>query len=875
MEGLFLERKLTSKNIIMKKIKIFLIAFLGAIQFINAQIPKPSDVFGFKVGADYKLADYDQMLDYYQKLDASTDRVKVIEIGKSSNGRPMKLVLISSAKNMKSLEKWRTISEKLSRAKITEAEARKLVKVGKAVVWFDGGMHATERAHAQMTSELMWRIASEESDEMKKIRDNVITLIVPVINPDGLDMVVNWYRKNLGTPYETTNPPILYQKYAGHDNNRDWFMNNLTETKVITNVLYSKWYPQIVYNHHQPSPAWARIFIPPFRSPVNPNINPGVTTGVNLVGTAIANRFAMKKMPGVISQTAYSMFWDGGMRTAPYFHNEIGILTETGHMTPTPRYYDPKKKPKTIMGVATDGTEIFYPNPWQGGESHFRDAVDYMLTASMAVLKLAADKKEEFLYNIYDMGRDAITSKKGAFAYIIPKKQWNPSESINLTNILLQGGVEAYRATAPFKVGDKTYKKGSVIFYGAQAFRPFLTDLMEKQDYPDQFLYPGGPPKPPYDLAGWTLPMQMGVTVDRIDKKFEAKTKEITEKLKYNKGKVSGNSSNYYVFSDRDNLSALVVNRLQKAGFTVGQLKKDFQDFKAGYFVVKGKPELKDKLSNLSKNLGINFKGLKNLSAAKYTELYKIKVGLYKSWRANIDEGWTRWMLKQFEFAIDTLHNKDIQEGDLSKYSAIIIPSQNPKAIMNGYLKNTMPKKYTGGIGLKGLSKIDSYAKSGGTVLFFDAASDLAINQFGLPVKNVISNLSTKQFFIPGSLIRMHVNTDNPLAYGMMKEAAASFNRSRAFSIIKQRKKYEGGKEAIADAPKPKVDIVARYAKKDLLMSGWALGEERYLKNKGAMMHLPYGKGNLILYGFRPQFRGQPRGTYKLIFNAIYLGAGK
>lgn len=860
----------------MNRLTLMLLFFFLIFSHKNyGQIPNPSEVFGFEVGTDYKLADYDQMLQYYKKLDASTDRVKMIEIGKSVMGRPMKLVFISSEENMKSLEKWRTISEKLSRAKISRDEAKQLAKVGKAIVWFDGGMHATEKAHGQMTSELMWRIASEESDEMKKIRDNVITLIVPIINPDGLDIVVDWYKKNLGTPYETTNPPILYQKYVGHDNNRDWFMNNMPETKAVTTILYNKWYPQIVYNHHQTSPSWARIFIPPFRSPVNPNIHPGITTGVNMVGTAISSRFAIKKMPGVISQTSYSMFWNGGMRTAPYYHNQIGILTETAHATPTPRFYDPKKKPKNIRGVATNGTEIFYPNPWQGGESHFRDAVDYMLTASMAVLDLAADKKEEFLYNIFEMGRDAIESKKGTFAYIIPKTQWNPSESINLTNILLQGGIEAFRATSPFKIGKKTYETGSVIFYGSQAFRPYLTDLMEKQNYPDQFLYPGGPPKPPYDLAGWILPMQMGVTVDHIDKKFKAKAVAIKDKLKFNEGKLKGNSANYYIFSDRDNLSALAVNKLQKAGYTIGQLHSNYKKNLAGYFVVNGKGDLKGFVSKLSKNLGLDFTGIKKLESDKYTVLNRIKIGIYKSWKANIDEGWTRWMLEQFEFDIDTLHNKDIQKGNLLQYSAIIFPSQSPKSIMNGNLKNSMPEKFTGGIGLNGLIKIENYLKSGGTVLFFDAASDLAIEQFGLPVKNVISHLSSKDFFIPGSLIRMQVDTTNVLAYGMMPEAAASFNRSRAFQIIKQRKIGEGGKEDIADAPKPNVKEIATYSKKDLLMSGWALGEERYLKNKGAMMHLPYGKGNLVLYGFRPQFRGQTRGTYKLIFNAIYLGASK
>lgn len=838
-----------------------------------AQIPKPSDVFGFEVGADYKLADYDQMLDYYEKLDASTDRVKMIEIGKSVMGRPIKLLFISSEENMKSLEKWRSISEKLSRARISETEARKLSYEGKAIVWFDGGMHATERAHAQMTSELMWRIASEESDEMKKIRENVISLVVPVINPDGVDIVVDWYKKNLGTPYETTGPPILYQKYVGHDNNRDWFMNNMPETRAATTVLYNQWYPQIVHNHHQTSPAWARIFLPPFRSPVNPNIHPGVTTAVNLVGTAMANRFAMKKMPGVISGTSFSMFWNGGMRTTPYYHNQIGILTEVAHATPTPRYYDPEKKPKNLRGTPSNGTEIFYPYPWEGGESHFRDAVDYMLTASMGILDLAADKKDEFLYNIYDMGRDAIEDKEEAFAYVIPKEQWNPSEAVNLTNILLQGGLEAHSAKSSFKIGDKTYEAGSIIFYGAQAFRPYLVDLMEKQDYPDQFLYPGGPPQPPYDLAGWTLPMQMGVTVDRIDESFKARTKAVTSKIGYAEGKVNGNENDHYVFSNRDNISALIVNKLQKDGFNIAQLNADNGDHKAGSFIVKNGANLKSKLVELSKNYGVDFNGSGSLDGYDFSDLETIKVGIYKSWQANMDEGWTRWMLEQFEFDLDTLHNNDIKNGDLSKYSAIIFPSQSPRGIMHGYLKNAMPDKFTGGIGIEGINKIDKFAKAGGSVIFFDSASDLAIQQFGLPVRNVTSGLSPNDFFIPGSLIRTKIDTTNPLAFGMMEEVAASFSRSRAFQTVKQRKTGEGGKEDIADAPKHEVYDVATYAEKDILMSGWALGEERYIKNKSAMAHVPHGDGDIVLFGFRPQFRGQPRGTYKLIFNSIYLGA--
>lgn len=843
-----------------KTFKLLLALFLLISVGLGAQIPKPSETFGFEVGADYKLADYDQMLEYYDKLAASTDRVQMIEIGKSVMGRPMKLVFISSEANMKQLDKWREISEKLSRAEISQEEAVRLSKEGKAIVWFDGGMHATERAHAQMTSELMWRIASEESEEMQKIRDNVITLVVPVINPDGVDIVVDWYRKTLGTPYESSSPPILYQKYVGHDNNRDWFMNNMPETKAVTTVLYSQWYPQIVHNHHQTAPRGAMIFIPPFRSPVNQKIHPGVTTGVNLVGTAMANRFAMKKMPGAIATTSYSMFWNGGMRTAPYYHNQIGILTETAQPTPTPTEYDPERMPAVVGGKPANSTEIFYPYPWKGGTMRFRMAIDYMIEASMAILDLAADKKDEFLYNIYSMGRDAIEDKTGAFAYVIPKAQWNPSEALNLTNILMQGGVEAHRATSDFTVNGKRYEAGSIIFYGSQAFRPFLADLMEPQEYPDQFLYPGGPPQPPYDLAGWTLPMQMGVEVDRITQNFNASAVQITEKLKPETGTVSGNARYGYVFSNKDNLSAKAINRLQKAGYTVSVLKSDAGDAKAGSVLVRSKRGLDSEVAQLSEELGIDFQGVQRDPGGEAVELNKVRVGIYKSWQANMDEGWTRWMLEQFEFDLDTLHNDDIQKGDLSQYSAIIIPNQNPRSILNGNREGRAPAKFVGGIEESGVAALDAYAKAGGAILFFDGASDFAIDHFKLPVTNVLSELKSTEFFIPGSLVRTTIHTNNPLAFGMQSEVAASFDNSVAFKVNQ-------GAEGIEE--------VARYASEDVLMSGWALGEEKYLANTSALLNVSYGGGNLVMFGFSPQFRGQPRGTYKLIFNSIYMGAEK
>ena len=849
---------------------LFLSLFFPSFFQLKAQktpIPTPESVFGFKVGDDYKLADYDQMLTYYDKLVASSDRIKMIEIGKSVMGRPIKLMFISSKENLQQLDKWKGISEQLAKAKIDEAQANQLVKEGKAIVWIDAGMHASERACAQMSNELAYRIVAEESDEMQKIRDNVVVLLCPVINPDGVDIIVDWYRKQLGTPFETSRTPILYQKYVGHDNNRDWFMNNMPETKAANNILYREWFPQIVHNHHQTSPAWARIFLPPFRSPVNPRIHPGVTSSVNLVGTAMANRFAMKKMPGVISGTNFSMWWNGGMRTAPYYHNMIGILTEVAHATPTPRYYDPKKKPKTVAGIRSDGTEVFYPYPWEGGESHFRDAVDYMITASMGILDIASDRKEDFLKNIYLMGRDAIEKEKEAIAYVIPAEQWDNSEARNLVEILQRGGLEASEATSNFSVNGKTYEAGSIIFYGAQAFRPFLIDLLEKQSYPDQYLYPGGPPKPPYDLAGWTLPLQMGVRVDRIDTTFSASTEPLKNLITVKPTKINGKAKAGYVFEHKENDAYTAVNTLVQAGYTV-KLTAD------GFFV-EAAVGLSDAIKEISSKTGIVIKGASKIPDGNQQELTKYKFGIYKSWVANMDEGWTRWVLKEHAFAVDTLYDADIRTGNLTQYAAIILPDQSPRRILHGHDESRMPKEYTGGIGLEGVANLSDYVKNGGRLITFDKASDLAIEQFGLPIRNVTKGISNDKFFIPGSLIRATVDTKHPLADGMQEEIAASFSRSRAFDIVKPSYRGEGGVEEIEKAPEPNVDIIVKFAEKDLLLSGWANGEEKYLKNKAAMMRAPYGKGDVVLFSFRPQFRGQPRGTYKLIFNAILQAAAE
>ena len=855
---------------------ILLLVLLGASTSL-AQVPTPESVLGFEPGADYKLADWDQVRGYYTKLDAASDRVQMTTIGTTSMGRSMKLLFLSSAENLDNLDRWREISSTLARARVAEEEAQRLAREGKALVWIDAGMHSTERAPGQAMMTLAHRVATEESAEMQKIRENVVLLLMPMMNPDGLDIVENWYDRVLDTPYETTGPPWLYQKYVGHDNNRDWFMNNRPETRAVTDVIYNEWYPQIVVNHHQTSPSWARIFVPPFAGPVNPDIHPGVVAGVNLVGTAMTQRFAMEDMPGVVSNDNYTMFWNGGMRTAPYFHNQIGILTEVAHATPTPRYYAPDSLPEHVgERNPTDGTALFYTDPWKGGESHFMDAVRYTNTASMGVLDVAADRPRQFLYNMYDMGRDAIEAGESGdpYAYVIPPEQWHDREAHTLVNILRQGGIEVDRATSSFEAGDEEYSSGSYVIEAAQAFRPFLMDLLEPQNYPTR-QSASGEPETPYDLAGWTLPMQMGVTVDRINESFSARLEAVTDSVAPAPGTVRASASFGYAFSHRPNTSVEAANELLADGAAVHWAEEGVAangtELGQGAYVVEHQDGTAEQIEAVAEKHGLDVHGITNKPDGPLHELKQPRVGIYKSWVPSMDEGWTRWVLQNYDVPVDTLHDADVRTGDLSQYTSIILPDHySTDVFLHGHEPGSMPEQYTGGLGLEGALALDRYVKNGGTIVAFDGAGTFAIEQFGLPVRDVTEGIPSSEFFIPGSLIRTTVNTEHPLAYGMQDTVAASFQQSRAFEVVQQDRTGEGGREDIKLGPQPPVEVVARYAEKDLLMSGWALGEKEHIGGTPAMVNVRHGDGTVVLFGFRPQFRGQPRGTYKLLFNALH-----
>lgn len=880
---------------------------------LQAAPKSPAEMFGFNPGDDYKLASYAQMEAYYRQLAAESDRVELSEIGESALGRPLFLLTISSAENLANQERYRNISEQLARARVDEETAQDLATEGKAVVWIDGGLHATEVAHGQMTSLLAHRVATEESVEMRHIRDNVIFLLMPEMNPDGLEIVRKWYESQLGTAYEQTNPPELYHHYVGHDNNRDFFMNNMPESKAVAKILYNEWYPQIVYNQHQTSPGYARIVIPPYSDPVNPIIHPGVTTGLNEIGSAMGNRFALEKMPGAIADVGFSMWWNGGMRTVPYFHNMIGILTETAHNSASPRIYDPKVFPKTIAARANPGAvgvetpeessgvpdaRVLYPYPYEGGESYFSEPVDYMIVGSVAVLRAAADSKLKWLTNIYSMGQDAIAAgESGTRYYVIPGDQRHSDEARNMVNVLLEGGVEINRAESSFSVGDKRYPAGSFVVAAAQAFRPYVVDLLEKQAYPDTRLDPTGAIRPPYDIAGWTLPMQMGVEVDFIGEEIDADLVQIQGLVEIPEGSVRGGARFGYALSHATNTSVKAVNRLLADGANVSWTNEPSSagriDLASGTFVIETGNNIESSVEALAAELGLDFIGLGSQPTGNVTQLRLPRVAMYKSYVAFMDEGWSRWLLEEYGFEPVSLTDEDVRNGDLARFDAIVLPHpdgstsyrNNVQKILSGHAPGTMPEEYTGGLGLQGAYALQKFVENGGTLVTFGDASNFAIDQFGLPIRNVVASASRTNFSIPGSLIRATVSNQDPLGYGMTDEAALNFVNGGAYvplhvdgcadDLLNQgdcREVTRGWKPLQAPEPESRYDSIVNFAEDELLMSGWAFGTE-HIAGKSAMARVPLGTGQVVLFAFRPQFRGQPRGTYKLVFNALHSAA--
>ncbi|MEU5563243.1 M14 family metallopeptidase [Micromonospora musae] len=833
----------------------------GSVATADKRVPKPEAVLGWVPCADFKLATYEQIADYYRKLDKASDRMKLVEIGKTSEGRPQLMAIVSSEKNLKdeNLERYRETSVRLSQGdKLSEKDARDLAKNGKAVAWVDFGIHSTEVAGHQTAPQFAYDLVTSETPEAQAIRDNVVTLLVPNVNPDGGTKVAEWYRKNLGGPYQDAGYPELYQKYAGHDNNRDWYMFNLQETQNVGRQLFHEWIPQVMHNVHQTAVFPARISIPPYEDPLNPNIHPQVVRGVNLVGDAMGQRLEREDKGGALARQSYDIWWNGGARTAPYYHNQIGILTETAHASATPRYYDPASFPKTFAdGTSTSEPSVFYPSPWKGGEWHLSQSCEYIKTASWAMLRVASDDREALLSGVAKMARDG--AKNGATTtYVIPADQADFPTATKLVDKLRWNNVRVERATDSFVVGERTYPAGSYLVREAQPYRAAVLDLLNAQKYPDRRLYPGGPLEPPYDITGYTLSFQMGVTVDKLGEKVRARTVDV-DWPSVPAGVVAGAPKHAYALDPRVNDSATAVNALLAAGDKVsrsdGEVKTRTGKLPAGTFLVTPGAGTDTRVTELATRLGLSIAAV-DAKPKKVTKIAAPRVGLYDGYN-NYDEGWTRLILEQFGFGYEKLTNATVRAGDLrAKFDTIVLPDATYNSMRNGRAAGSLPAEYTGGMTDAGVANLKAFVEAGGTVVTLNRAAQLPIEAFDVPVRDVTQGVEETQYNIPGSVLNLNVDGSDPVGSGFGSNTAAFVADGPAFEV------EEGAKG---------VSVAATWPESNLLKSGFILGED-VIGGKAAVVTAKVGDGQVVMIGFKPQHRAQSHGTYRLLFNAMYLG---
>ncbi len=872
------------------KYKTTLLFILFLAINLSAQVSPPKRILGFEVGADYNLADYDQAVEYFNLLAKESPKFKVMEMGKTSMGRPMIYGIITSEKNMKNLEHYKTISRKLALGEgLTDEKAEKLASEGKAVVWIDVGIHATECAPTQHALQLAYELVTKDDSDTRLILDNTIALLI-FANPDGMQIVADWYHPNVETPYETSSLPWLYNKYVGHDNNRDSYMNNLMETRNITHLLNRTWYPVILYDHHQTAPFPARIWIPPAAEPTNPNLHPLFIRGKNLIGSAMGYAFDREGKDGAISRFAFDFIYPGYEDSFGDFFHIISIMTETAlYRYATPRFYTLNDFPEAYRDFTPS---VFYPSPWKGGWWRLKDAVDYCLTASKAVLHTAAVYRERFLYGKYQMGKDVTTrfSNEPPYAWIIPQEQWDPPTAALLVNRMLLQGIKIFRADDPFKADGVSYPAGTWVIPMNQPFALFIKAVFEEQEYPDLTKYPTqwqgvvSPQNfpdaylPPYDMAGWSLPHQMGVKTIKANNPLKATLTRI-EKAELQLDTGLPKAGYAYLISPQINNGFTAINRILKKGGKVQLAQAAFKvkgkSYPAGTKIILSRSVSSSFMQKLSKDLSIEIKGTGSRIPVKIHTLKAPRTALYRSWRASMDEGWTRWLFEQFEFPFANIYNAEIKAGSLrTKYDVLVIPSMSTNAIIDGHTKGTIPPKYVGGIEEAGVRNIKIFVEEGGTLITMNSGCNFALDKLGLPVGDALKDVrpqrrrygqsqgksSPVKFACPGSILRMKFDSTHPVAYGMPENGFALFYRSLAFKVYPSSEKT--------------AKIISNYPDESLLTSGFLVGE-KYLKNKAAAVEVQMGKGKVILLGFGVKSRAQPYGTFKLLFNSLYYGALK
>ncbi|HUS02364.1 MAG TPA: M14 metallopeptidase family protein [Chitinophagaceae bacterium] len=897
--------------------------FIYAVTFTNAQtLPSPKEHFGFNIGDNYRLATYTQTEAYFKKLAAASDRVKLVDIGRTEEGRSQYMLIVSSPENLKNLNRYKDISQKLARAEnLTDEQAHALAREGKAIVWIDGGLHATETVGTHQLIETLWQFVSRKDAESMRILDDAIILFVHA-NPDGQELVSNWYMRNTDTLKRSLSQlPRLYQKYIGHDNNRDFYMLNMSESRNISKQQYIEWMPQILYNHHQTGPPGSVVAGPPYRDPFNFVFDPLLVTSIDAVGAAMNNRLNVEGKPGYTQRAGsqYSTWWNGGLRTTAYFHNIVGLLTEIiGNPTPTTI---PLNTERLIPNGAT-------PNPVTPRTWFYKNSIDYSVSLNYAVLDYAVRNREHLLYNIYRMGRNSIEAgstnhwtlspkrieaimsayKKGEKnpdddpdtipvkyynivfkdsslrdprGFIIPSNQPDFPTAIKFINSLLLSGIKIHKATSSFSVEGKNYPAGSYIVKTNQAFRPHVLDMFEPQDHPNDFQYPGGPPVRPYDAAGWTPAFSMGFKFDRILDPFDGPFQEIVYgELQSPKGNFIPSSVPGYILDSRTNNSFVAVNDLLAAGANVYRITNTDNLAAAvapGSFFIPANSKTTSLLQKAASDLGVNVIPAKNKPAA-ITKISKMRIALWDTYGGSMPSGWVRWIMEQHHFSFHVIYSKEIDAGNLhDKYDVIVflggaippVSTSTRSATRDTTFKpETIPEEWRQNIGRisadTSIPQLKKFMEAGGSVVTIGSSSNLAYH-LKLPVRNALVEMNNgrerslpgEKFYIPGSIMRVKIDSTQSASWGMGSEADVYFAASPVFKL------------APGAISKGVVTPIAWFGSGKTLRSGWAWGQE-YLQDGVAAFRANVGNGKLYAFGPEITFRSQTHGTFKFLFNTLY-----
>jgi hypothetical protein len=851
-------------------------ALRAAVPQQQAPVTSPERFFGFRMGDDRKVARWDRMVEYYKQLAKESRKIKVVDMGPSTMGNPFLLVVISSPANLEKLEHLREINLKISDPRgLAEQEVRKLVAEGKAVICQSMSLHATEIGGTQMAPELAFDLLTRQDEETQRILDNVVFLMVPCFNPDGEIIVYDWYQKTLGTEYEGSAPPVLYHKYAGHDNNRDAFQTNLVESKYMAKILFTDWIPQAYVDHHHMGSYGARIYVPPYADPIRPDADPLIWREHSWYGAHIAYKEEEAGLSGILNMAQYSGWGHFGFHWITPFHNIAGMLTESASARlATPMFIHPDQLQGGARNLPVYEAQTNFPDPWPGGWWRLRDVVDRQKVAAWATLDLAARNRETVLWNAYLKAKRQ--TERGAAgrpaAYAIAAEQHDSLTVSKLVDKLLVQGVEIRQAQKPFTGSNGVfYAQGTYLVSMAQPKMGLIRYLLGRTFYPDNSYTrdKDGSPIRPYDMATDTMAEFMGVRADPLDEAPKGEFQKFT--VIGCIGKVEKNAVGY-VIDGRQNDAFRAVNALLDKSVALRRVDKAGAGLRPGDFLVPaGTPDAL--LASIAADTGVGFAALKADPKQGTHEVKRLRIGMYQRyWGGNMDEGWTRLLLEQFAFPYASLMDAEIRKGGLeAKYDVIILPDDSTAMITGergapgaggrggggfGRSEESYPPEYRSGIGSEGVQALRTFVQKGGTLVALGGASNFAIDRLGLPIRNVVANRPAKDFFCPGSTLHARFDTSNPLAYGMPAEGFVVFM---------------GGSLAFEIAPNDfneRYEVVASYPERDLLQSGWLIGEQ-VLAKKAAMVAAKYGDGRVVLIGHRTQHRAQTHGTYKLLFNAL------